>query len=180
MRSGSLGDAIRASMSFPMVFEPIEIDSVLMYDGGIYDNFPVDVMRSDFAPDIMIGVDVSAPDTKPDRNNMFQQLGGHDNPEQRLLPAGRGGDKDTRACTGSSDCSTSPCQREIYQIGYDKAMSMMDSITSRVTARIPSEARSAAPRGVQVGHTLCALRLCKCVGRFARSERVYTLHFHRQ
>ena len=29
-------------MSFPFVFKPIEIDSVLVYDGGIYNNFPVD------------------------------------------------------------------------------------------------------------------------------------------
>ncbi len=73
-RSGSLGDAIRASMSFPVVFHPIEMDSVLVYDGGIYDNFPVDVMREDFAPSIMIGVDVSAPDGKPKANDLIEQL----------------------------------------------------------------------------------------------------------
>ncbi|MDE5922895.1 MAG: patatin-like phospholipase family protein, partial [Muribaculum sp.] len=141
MRSGSLGDAIRASMSFPMVFEPIEIDSVLMYDGGIYDNFPVDVMRSDFAPDIMIGVDVSAPDTKPDRNNMFQQL------EDMIiqnndysLPAEEG--IKIRVPVQQFGLLDFPLAREIYQIGYDKAMSMMDSITTRVTARVPAEARA--------------------------------------
>ena len=53
-RSGMLSDAIRASMSFPAVFAPIKIGGVEMYDGGIYDNFPVDVMREDFAPSIMI------------------------------------------------------------------------------------------------------------------------------
>lgn len=73
-RSGSFGDAIRASMSFPLVFHPIEMDGTLVYDGGIYDNFPVDVMRTDFAPDIMIGVDVSNPDTKPKANDIIQQL----------------------------------------------------------------------------------------------------------
>lgn len=62
--SGSLGDAVRASMSFPMVFKPIEMDGVLVYDGGIYDNFPVDVMHEDFNPDVIIGVSVSGPDTK--------------------------------------------------------------------------------------------------------------------
>ena len=36
MSKGSLGDAVRASMSFPFVFKPIEIDSTLAYDGGIY------------------------------------------------------------------------------------------------------------------------------------------------
>ncbi|MDE6680973.1 MAG: patatin-like phospholipase family protein, partial [Muribaculaceae bacterium] len=52
---GSLGDAVRASMSFPLVFKPIEMNGVLVYDGGIYDNFPVDVMREDFNPDFIIG-----------------------------------------------------------------------------------------------------------------------------
>ena len=65
LSSGSLGDAIRASMSFPAVFQPTEIDGSLLYDGGIYDNFPVDVMRQTFAPSIMIGVDVSTAETGP-------------------------------------------------------------------------------------------------------------------
>ena len=30
--SGSLGDAVRASMSFPLVFKPIKLDGVLVYD----------------------------------------------------------------------------------------------------------------------------------------------------
>ena len=44
LSSGSLADAVRMSMSFPMVFEPIRLNGVPMYDGGIYDNYPVDVM----------------------------------------------------------------------------------------------------------------------------------------
>ncbi len=34
MKEGDLGDAVRASMSFPFMFKPIEIDNVLAYDGG--------------------------------------------------------------------------------------------------------------------------------------------------
>lgn len=52
---GDLGDAVRASMSIPFVFSPIRIDSILAYDGGIYDNFPVDVMIEEFNPDFIIG-----------------------------------------------------------------------------------------------------------------------------
>ncbi|MGL5228382.1 MAG: patatin-like phospholipase family protein, partial [Bacteroidales bacterium] len=37
-RKGDLGQAVRASMTFPFVFSPIEIDGNLMYDGGIYNN----------------------------------------------------------------------------------------------------------------------------------------------
>lgn len=53
--NGDLGDAVRASMSIPFVFSPIRIDSILAYDGGIYDNFPVDVMIEEFHPDFIIG-----------------------------------------------------------------------------------------------------------------------------
>ena len=35
MAGGSVGDAIRASMAFPIVFQPVEIDGELLYDGGI-------------------------------------------------------------------------------------------------------------------------------------------------
>ena len=45
MSGGNLGDAIRASMSFPLVFQAVKIDGNILYDGGIYDNFPVDVME---------------------------------------------------------------------------------------------------------------------------------------
>ena len=72
--SGSLGDAVRASMSFPLVFKPIKLDGVLVYDGGIYDNFPVDVMRKDFKPDFIIGVSVSSPDSKPEAGDIYSQL----------------------------------------------------------------------------------------------------------
>ena len=52
---GDLGDAVRASMSIPFVFSPIRIDSILAFDGGIYDNFPVDVMVREFNPTFIIG-----------------------------------------------------------------------------------------------------------------------------
>ena len=71
---GDLGDAVRASMSFPFVFKPIEIDSVLLYDGGIYNNFPIDVMKKDFNPDIIIGSNVSSNPEKPKEDNLMTQI----------------------------------------------------------------------------------------------------------
>ncbi len=43
-RKGSLGESVRGSMSFPLVYRSIMVDSILAFDGGIYDNFPVNVM----------------------------------------------------------------------------------------------------------------------------------------
>ena len=61
-------------MSFPFVFKPIEIDSILAYDGGIYNNFPTDVMRDDFHPDIIIGSVVATNPTKPKENDLMSQI----------------------------------------------------------------------------------------------------------
>lgn len=52
---GNLALAARASMSVPGFFSPVEIDGRLLVDGGITNNFPVDVARS-MGPDILIGV----------------------------------------------------------------------------------------------------------------------------
>lgn len=54
-RQGNLGEAVRASMTIPMVFRPIHNDSIALYDGGIFDNFPWRVLMEDFGPDILIG-----------------------------------------------------------------------------------------------------------------------------
>lgn len=55
LRTGDLGAAIRASMTVPFYFKPIEIDGNLMFDGGIVNNFPQDIMAETFKPDIIIG-----------------------------------------------------------------------------------------------------------------------------
>ncbi len=53
---GPLKDAVRASMSFPFVFKPLIIDSCILYDGGMMNNFPLHIMKEDFQPDYVIGV----------------------------------------------------------------------------------------------------------------------------
>ena len=70
---GDLGDAVRASMSYPFFFKPIKVDSVLLYDGGLYNNFPRDVMEEEFAPDIIIGSVVNSATTVPDARDVMSQ-----------------------------------------------------------------------------------------------------------
>lgn len=55
--SGNLPTAIRASMAIPTVFTPVAINDTVYVDGGVVDNFPVDVARS-MGADIVIGVDL--------------------------------------------------------------------------------------------------------------------------
>jgi NTE family protein len=73
-RYGVLGDAIRASMTYPFMFKPIVIDNRLLFDGGIFNNFPVDVMRKDFNPDFMIGSVVANNPRKPDQRDIIMQI----------------------------------------------------------------------------------------------------------
>ena len=61
-REGVLPTAMRASMAIPGMFTPVELDSTLLIDGGIINNFPVDVAR-EMGADIVIGV-VFPPDEK--------------------------------------------------------------------------------------------------------------------
>ncbi len=138
-RSGSLSDAVRASMSFPAVFMPIKMNGVDVYDGGIYDNFPVDVMREDFAPSIMIGVDVHSEEATPSAGivsqleNMIIQNNDYDLPADEGIHIHVDVSRFSLLDFGKA--------KEIYAIGYKRGMEFMDSIESRVTARIPAETR---------------------------------------
>lgn len=58
--SGDLATAMRASMSIPGVFSPIEVGGRLLVDGGVSNNLPVDVARS-MGADVVIAVDISTP-----------------------------------------------------------------------------------------------------------------------
>ena len=54
---GSLPLALRASAAFPSLLNPVEIDGKLLVDGGVVNNFPVDIMKHKNV-DLIIGVNV--------------------------------------------------------------------------------------------------------------------------
>ena len=60
MGSGDLATALRASMSAPGVFAPVERDGRLLVDGGLVENLPIDVARS-MNVDVLIVVDAGFP-----------------------------------------------------------------------------------------------------------------------
>ena len=51
---GYLPEKIRASISFPFYMRPVWMEGRPIYDGGLYNNRPVDVMVEEFAPDIIL------------------------------------------------------------------------------------------------------------------------------
>ena len=56
--SGSIMKAVRSSMAVPFFYRPIKNNNQYLFDGGIYNNFPADIMKRDFAPDVIIGSNV--------------------------------------------------------------------------------------------------------------------------
>ncbi|MBJ9978277.1 patatin-like phospholipase family protein [Pseudomonas sp. S75] len=59
-RRGHLPQVVRASMSIPAVFAPVELDGRLLVDGGMVDNIPLDVVRG-MGVDLAIVVDIGTP-----------------------------------------------------------------------------------------------------------------------
>ncbi len=57
---GDLADALRASMSVPGVFSPVELGGRLLVDGGLVRNLPTDVAMA-MGADVIIAVDVGEP-----------------------------------------------------------------------------------------------------------------------
>ncbi len=138
MRKGDLGDAVRASMSFPFVFKPIEIDSVLAYDGGIYNNFPTDIMREDFRPEVIIGSVVAANPSKPKENDLMSQL------ENMIMQKTDYTLPDSLGIIMTfkyDDVSLLDFDRlqELHDIGYNRTISLMDSIKGRIHRRVNAE-----------------------------------------
>jgi len=83
IKEGSLANALRASLSIPTIFAPVEWGDALLVDGGVVNNLPVDIAK-EMGADIILAIDVSSPaQTKVNINNMydiiFQSISVHGN-----------------------------------------------------------------------------------------------------
>jgi NTE family protein len=72
--TGNLGQSIRASLSYPFYLKPLNIDNHLFFDGGLYNNFPIDIADKEFLPDIIIGSTVSENMQNPSEDDILSQL----------------------------------------------------------------------------------------------------------
>jgi NTE family protein len=57
MRDGSLADAMRATMSLPLIFPPVEVNGQVLIDGGTMNNVPADVVKA-MGADRVIAINV--------------------------------------------------------------------------------------------------------------------------
>jgi NTE family protein len=72
--NGNLGQAVRASISYPFYLKPITVNGKMLFDGGLYNNFPADIMQQDFNPDIIIGSNVSGNIQPPTDDNILSEV----------------------------------------------------------------------------------------------------------
>jgi len=73
LKEGPMFEAVRASVSIPGVFVPVEMDGRTLVDGGIVDRVPADVCRA-MGADIVIGVDVGYRGQRVETNGMIEHV----------------------------------------------------------------------------------------------------------
>ncbi len=137
-RSGNLASAVRASATYPLYINPIRIDGVLLYDGGLYNNFPSDVLYKDFHPDVIIGSNVAGTNTAPPKDddiishlkNMIMTRTNYDPLCENMIII------NPKVNVSVFDFSKNA---ESIQIGFDATMKKLDSIKYFVERRVSSE-----------------------------------------
>ena len=67
---GNIAEAMRASMSIPTIFNPVEIDGRLLVDGGIVNNMPINEVKK-MGADFIIAINAAGPRYKKEEIDSF-------------------------------------------------------------------------------------------------------------
>jgi len=131
---GDLAQSVRASMSYPFYIKPIYVDGKLLFDGGLYNNFPSDIMFNDFYPDFMIGSNVSGNNPPPDEDNILSQIKSMlQSKSNYQIPCEAGVIIEPNADVGLFDFTSI---QKVIDSGYVAAMRSMDFIKQHVERRV--------------------------------------------
>lgn len=135
--NGHLNQAVRASMTFPFYLNPIRVNGILMFDGGLYNNFPADVMYQEFSPDYIIGSNVSYNAAPPEEGSLISQitnmLVSYSNYE---LPCEAGYIIEPNTSVTTFDFES---VKQAIEDGYNSAQKYLDSIEVHVPRKVTKE-----------------------------------------
>lgn len=132
--TGHLNQAVRASMTYPGYIRPIMVDGKLLFDGGLYNNFPSDIMYDEFMPDIIIGVNFTDSAAPPDQDDPISQLKTMIlNRAETSIICENGILIEPKASIGVFEFGKAEL---IVQEGYDATMALMDSIKVAIHLRV--------------------------------------------
>lgn len=140
LSAGSLPDAVRGTMTVPLVYRPIKIQDKFVFDGGLYNNFSADVMQQEFNPDRIIGVNVSKKIADDYADGQDDRL------VNRLLTymllaktdstlVGENGIYIQPDLSGFSATNFKPVA-ELIQLGYEATMKEMPAIKAEIARRV--------------------------------------------
>ena len=134
---GNLNEAVRASMTYPLYVNPIKIDGVIYFDGGMYNNFPSNVMCDDFSPDFIIGSNVSSNMELPDERDMFGVL-------RSMLTTPTNYDlvcSDGIVIEAKTDIGVFEFERakEAIEEGYKKTLAQIEAIEERIENKVDAK-----------------------------------------
>lgn len=128
---GNLNEVVRTSITFPFYLNPIKIDNQLLFDGGLYNNFPSDVMYNEFNPDYIIGSNVSTNASEPTEDDLIGQvinmLVFH---SVFTLPCESGIIIEPRSTVTTFDFEN---VQQAIKFGYESTIEKIDSIKSNLT-----------------------------------------------
>ena len=143
-RKGHLPQVIRASMSIPAVFAPVELDGRLLVDGGMTDNIPLDVAR-EMGVDVAIVVDIGTP-----LRNRKQLTTVVDVLNQSITLMTRRNSEEQLAALKPSDVLIQPALAAFGVTDFGKAQEMIDAgyratriLDARLASLKPHESRDA-------------------------------------
>ncbi|POA46519.1 hypothetical protein C1893_19420 [Pseudomonas sp. MPR-ANC1] len=143
-RKGHLPQVIRASMSIPAVFAPVELDGRLLVDGGMTDNIPLDVAR-EMGVDIAIVVDIGTP-----LRNRKQLTTVVDVLNQSITLMTRRNSEEQLAALKSTDVLIQPALASFGVTDFGRAQEMIDAgyratriLDARLARLKPSESQDA-------------------------------------
>jgi NTE family protein len=142
-KSGNLNESVRASMTYPFFISPIEINGVLMFDGGLYNNFPAENMYYEFDPDYIIGSNVSYNEPPPVEDDLMSQVRNmFSSHSDYSLPCESGIIIEPELSSiGTFEFDKI---KQAIDEGYHSTIAQMDSIKQSVVIRISKEERAKA------------------------------------
>ncbi|MFT4602330.1 MAG: NTE family protein [Arenicella sp.] len=178
-KSGNLNMSVRASMTYPFFINPIEIDGVLMFDGGLYNNFPAENMYNEFDPDYIIGSNVSYNEPAPVEDDLMSQVRNMFSSHSNYSLPCESGLIITPELTQMGTFEFDKIKEAIDE-GYNATMAKMDSIKESVDMRITKEERAKAresykAKGQDIGISeINATKVKKDQARYIESKLIRT------
>jgi len=190
---GNLGQCVRASMSYPFYLKPITIDGKLYFDGGLYNNFPVDIAHKAFKPNLVIGSTVSETVENPNEDDIISQV------KSMMVNRDRGLQLPPNTIVIEPQVANASLfdftkVTKIIALGYDAANSKMKEILANTTRRTNADSLLCARQnfmsktnrllfekidisGLKKGQQIYVRRLLQPKGKLISLEEIKPLYY---